>query len=208
LASQNINSFFVVVVITFMLGAVAPSAQAAITAAAFERPQSGSVDIVALGTLNLAAWSFGSVAPRFGEVNAQRSLIIGPANPGGNTTDQYINPVSFTGPSDFGPGTGTAFTIPDSGLGSVFGLIFAEQRLFVPAGYQSGDLLQGTSTYENETFASLGMEVGTYTWSWGAGDTADSFTLEVGNPVPLPSAVLLLGGGLIGLLGLRRKLKN
>jgi hypothetical protein len=193
-------------VIAFMLGAVAPSAQAAITAAAFERPQSGSVDIVALGTLNLAAWSFGSVAPRFGWVSAQTSLIIGP--PVGNPTDQYTNPVSFTGPSDFGPGTGTAFIIPDSGLGSVFGLSFAEQILFVPADYQSGAYLGGASTYDKETFASLGMEVGTYTWSWGAGNTADSFTLVVGNPVPIPAAAWLLGSGLIGLFGLKRRFKS
>lgn len=63
-----------------------------------------------------------------------------------------------------------------SGTGDIFGItadpLFFEIVLTVPDNYVSGEALSGTATYENETFASLGMDIGSYTWSWGVGPGA------------------------------------
>jgi hypothetical protein len=70
---------------------------------------------------------------------------------------------------------------------------------------QRGTLLAGMSTYAGQTFASLGMDSGSYTWSWGSGNTADSLMLNViSSSVPEPSTGFLAALGLIGLASRRR----
>ena len=62
-------------------------------------------------------------------------------------------------------------------------------------------------TFNNATFASLGVIPGTYVWSWGDGAN-QRFTLRIG-AAGVPdggSTVSLLGFGLLGLAALRRKL--
>jgi hypothetical protein len=54
-------------------------------------------------------------------------------------------------------------------------------------------------TFNNATFASLGVTPGTYVWRWGPGAN-QRFTLQIG-PVPdSGSTASLLGFGLLGLL--------
>jgi hypothetical protein len=75
----------------------------------------------------------------------------------------------------------------------------------VPLGYVSGSALSDTSTYDNQTFSSLGVTPGAYEWTWGSGADADTFTLDVvpapligrGLPILLSVGGLLLGGGLL-----------
>jgi hypothetical protein len=62
-------------------------------------------------------------------------------------------------------------------------------------------------TFNNETFATIGLTPGTYEWMWGTGPN-QNFTLIIGG-AGLPdggSTISLLGFGLLGLAGLRRKL--
>jgi hypothetical protein len=70
-------------------------------------------------------------------------------------------------------------------------------------------LLSDSMTFNNATFASLGVTPGTYVWTWGTG-ADQNFTLQIGSVgVPVPgsgSTVSLLGCALLGLAGLRRKL--
>jgi MYXO-CTERM domain-containing protein len=81
-------------------------------------------------------------------------------------------------------------------------------QLFLPAGYISGHSLSDSATYDDATFASLQATPGTYTWTWGTGTHADSFTLQIG-PVattPEPASLTLLAMGLAGLgLALRTR---
>jgi hypothetical protein len=81
-------------------------------------------------------------------------------------------------------------------------------ELNVPQGYVSGTALSGSATWNNATFASLGVTPGTYVWSWGNGLPNQNFTLIIGGAgVPDGgSTVSLLGFGLLGLAALRRKL--
>jgi len=63
-------------------------------------------------------------------------------------------------------------------------------------------------TFNNATFASLGVTPGTYKWRWGTNGANQFFRLVIGpNTVPDGgSTVSLLGCALIGLAALRRKL--
>jgi len=118
--------------------------------------------------------------------------------------DQYQG---FSGPLSFGPG---GITFANSNSGDAVTLISGMTSfsgLFVPQGYVSGGALSSSSTYNNATFASLGVTPGTYVWSWGQGAN-QRFTLIIGG-VGVPDAgstLPLLGFALLGLAALRRKL--
>ena len=78
----------------------------------------------------------------------------------------------------------------------------------MPQGYVSGAALSDSMTFDNATFATLGVTPGTYVWSWGTGLMNQNFTLVIG-PAGVPdggSTVSLLGFALLGLAALRRKL--
>ena len=74
----------------------------------------------------------------------------------------------------------------------------------MPEGYVSGSALSDSSTYDFASLASLDVTPGVYTWTWGSGADADSFTLIAGN-VPEPStwAMMLLGLAGLGYAGYR-----
>ena len=80
--------------------------------------------------------------------------------------------------------------------------------LLVPQGYSSGNPLSSSATWNNATFASLGVTPGTYVWTWGTGLANQNFTLIIGGAgVPDGgSTVSLLGFASLGLVALRRKL--
>ena len=116
--------------------------------------------------------------------------------------------VGFSGPSSFGTG-GLIGASSNSGAAvSILGGLGASNGLFVPQRYMSGNLTN-SSTYNNATFASLGVTPGTYVWSWGTGLPNQNFTLIIGGAGGVPdggSTVSLLGCALLGLAALRRKL--
>jgi hypothetical protein len=87
-------------------------------------------------------------------------------------------------------------TPADSTTGTLFGI--GSSSLLLPAGLVSGGTLgPASATYNSSTFASLGLNQGSYLWSW----TGDSITVNI---VPIPAAVWLFGSGL-GLLGWMRR---
>jgi hypothetical protein len=109
----------------------------------------------------------------------------------------------FTGPTSFGSG---AALFPNSGSEDFVG-IEGVDFLLVPQGYVSNNALSSSATWNNRTFASLGVTPGTYTWTWGTGLPNQNFTLLIGGIVPDGgSTVSLLGSALLGVAALRRKL--
>jgi hypothetical protein len=109
-----------------------------------------------------------------------------------------------TGPTNFGSG---GFTRASSNSGDIVGVLVRSfgDEIEVPTGYVSGNSLSdpSTSTYLNQTFASLGVTPGTYTWTWGSAAQDDSFTLVIGTPEPSTWAMMLLGFTALGFMGYR-----
>jgi hypothetical protein len=60
--------------------------------------------------------------------------------------------------------------------------------------------------FANQTFASIGLTPGTYTWTWGSGSNADSLTVQIGPAaVPEPASVLVVEVGFLGLAAVRHR---
>ena len=111
----------------------------------------------------------------------------------------------ITGPSSFGSGD---IFFPTITSGDLVGIRISDMTLGVPRGYISGAALSDSMTFNNQTFATMGLTPGTYIWSWGTGLPNQNFTLIIGGAgVPDGgSTVSLFGCALLGLAALRRKL--
>jgi hypothetical protein len=145
---------------------------------------SGPIDLTGLNFVGSGA----NVAFMF---PALGTIVTGPAI--GTGEDGY-EPIS--GPASFGSGSQT---FASSGSGDYVGILNFEVTVLVPHGYVSDSPLSDTSTYDNQTFASLGMTPGVYESTWGAGAN-QNFTLVIGaSPVPDPSTWTMM---LIGFAGL------
>jgi hypothetical protein len=147
---------------------------------------SGAIDLTGLGFLLSGSGPGGLLSPNNG------GLAIGS---GGE--DQYA---LVSGPANFGSGD---LTLSSSNTGDPVDI--SSPFLGVPTGYVSDSPLSDTSTYNGQTFSSLGVTPGTYEWTWGSGAN-QNFTLVVGSGVPEAStwAMMALGFGLLGLVGYRK----
>jgi hypothetical protein len=56
--------------------------------------------------------------------------------------------------------------------------------------------LSVTDTYANQTFSSLGLNPGTYTYTWGTGGPDHTLPVQVGT-VPEPSTALVAAAGML-----------
>jgi hypothetical protein len=158
------------------------------------------------GAFDLTGLSFieeGSIGPF---INPHVAFIVTGQTGSGSTYD------GFTGPTTFGNGV---ITLPNTSSGDLVGISNSSTPfpfLLVPQGYVSNTALSDSMTFNNATFASLGLTPGTYVWTWGTGLANQNFTLQIrslGVPPPVPdggTTVSLLGFALIGLASLRHKL--
>ena len=102
----------------------------------------------------------------------------------------------ITGPSDFGTGL---VNTPSENSGDPVGFSGSVRFVFVPDDYSFGTALSETSTYSGQSFSSLGLKPGSYVYSWGSGEHADTFTIDVvTSSVPEISTWTMM---LVGLLG-------
>jgi hypothetical protein len=191
------------------LGLAAPrEAEAALTFTFLE--QGGNVIGSGSGSFNLAGLRLVQSETNTRVTSQIRPLgaVLSIGSPDPVSLDLYVG---FTSTPVFGVGYGSgSFTNASAATGGP--LIFAVGSFAVPGGYASGAPLSGSITFTGASFASLGMTPGTYVWTWGSGETADSFTLQVGRAptqepgvVPAPASALLLGAGLLGLAVTRRR---
>jgi hypothetical protein len=106
-------------------------------------------------------------------------------------------------------GSGRFPTFASSESGDRFGIGFADELdLIVSFDYVSGAALLGSAKFDDQTIALLGLDPGTYVYTWGSGDHADSLTIKVGETggtVPELStwAMMGLGFAALGLTGYR-----
>ncbi len=199
------NSFRTVVLAT-LLGLVVAGAPEARAAYVVDLTQVGS-NVVANGS-----GSFNFLDLTFTGFDTPLSVGITPSSGylafgnldglgGSGYGDNYV-PVS--GPASFGSGL---FAAADSTSGYVAGINGGAGIVIIPGGYFSGDPISGTATWDNMTLASLGVNPGTYVWTWGSANP-DSFTLNVsGIPELSTWAMMLLGFAGLGSAGYRTSRK-
>lgn len=160
------------------------------------------------GTINLAGLSkvLGGHSVRPGALGPNAGILLMGA-PGAESIDAAYT--GFTAPAAFGTTSGPFFPTSGSGTKFGFGPDSGPIRFELDEGL-SNVLISSTSTFAGQTLDSLGLTLGTYVWSWGAGPTADTFTLNItdtppSSSTPEPASLALLAAGLAGLTLQRRR---
>lgn len=153
---------------------------------------SGTINTLGLLLFNGADWS---ARIRPDTIGTERGAIGV-----GDLSNDFVNQYRVNGPVTFGPGKTNV--LATSSIGNFIGIRAITHigqdfpLLQLPSMYTSGSFISGSSTFNSATFASLGLTTGTYLYSWGAGDTADSLTINVGASsgpaaVPEPSTLCI-----------------
>jgi hypothetical protein len=142
---------------------------------------SGSIDLTGLTFLTTESAGHSGTAPNVADI------LLGPPNV--TMIDDYTG---VTGPGSFGPGGGTNSS---SGSGDLFGVAGAFNIIAVPHNYVSLTALSATDTFSGKTFSSLGLNPGTYTYTWGTGGPTHTLTVQVG--VPEPATLVGAATGLV-----------
>jgi hypothetical protein len=174
------------------LTAVGGPAEAAVIIDIF---QSGdNVLATTSGTVDLTDLSFlVSQPPESPQVIASNGILL----LGEGSTDLYTG---IGGPGSFGSG-GIVFA--SSASGDAVG-VSNYPVLIVPENYASGSPLSGTTTWDGQKIASLGLTPGTYDYTWGSGSHADSLTINITIPEPSTWAMMLIGFAGLGFAGYLR----
>ena len=154
------------------------------------------------GTLDLEGLSVVFQGGQTVAINPTLSLVaVGGITPFADVIDSY-GLSNGTLPPNIGPGI--AFAIPNSVSGDNFGFgVFGgSEEIFVPTGYVSGNPLSGSSFYQGQSLASIGLTPGSYGFTIPSGD---SVTLNI-SAIPEPNSAVLLCCGLCGsVLVIRRR---
>lgn len=145
---------------------------------------SGSIDLA-----DLSLDESGSITPYL--ASGEAIVLTG-------DSDAFVGYSGPTGPGNFGDEG--SFPV-SSGSGDFVGISGAFGELAVPPAYISGNPLSSSAVWLNQSFANMGITTGTYVWTWGAGDYADSFTVEIAVPEPSTWVMMLVGFAGLGIMG-------
>ena len=145
---------------------------------------SGSIDTTGLGAPGaLPLAPTGVIVPSDGSLG----LATGSQN------SQSYTSINISGPSNFGLGGVTTGGIATEGSYEfAFGLSGFEgsSAIFTRSNYISGSPLNGSFTFENATFASLGID-DSQSYTWTLDDNGDTITLQFNNAsVPEPTTII------------------
>jgi hypothetical protein len=184
---------------TMLFGLSAPPAQAGYVVDLTE--QAGNVVATGSGEIDLSGLSFFEIQHDPAAIFPSFAVIV--TGPASVTNDEYYT--GFTGPTSFG--SGGVIDTASSGSGDKVGIGGGVDVLVVPRSYVSGSPLSDTSTYDGQTFTSLGVTPGTYEWTWGNGAN-QNFTLVIEVPEPATWATMLTGFAGLGFVGYRQRHKN
>jgi hypothetical protein len=113
-----------------------------------------------------------------GLIRASTSLFHAGAGLTNVSSDVYSGITTY--PSNFG--SGGQFNA-NTGSGDSVGVLSfgpSDYRLLVPPGYVSNTALTAESTFTGQTFTTLGVTPGTYTYSWGTGVHIGTMVLQIG----------------------------
>jgi hypothetical protein len=159
---------------------------------------SGEFDLTGLNSLGLDDTVVG-ISPNVGFLGA-----VAP-RAGIYTVMTYTG---LTGPAtNFGSG-GIAFASSAHGIFAgiyISSDFYGVPVIYLPIDYNSGTPLAGSLTWNNASFASLGVTPGAYVWTWGTG-AEQSYTLRIAVPEPATLAMFGFGLLLVGtFVGLRRR---
>ena len=171
------------IIAAFLLGA---TAQAALVITIEE--VGNDVVATASGTLNMADLTAtgGNITLNSGYMSPSFGCVF----TGSGTCNYYTG---ATGGALLGTG---GFLEGNSATGNAFGLIYDAGYIAVSDSYISGAQIDGTATWNNQTFATLGIDETSFTMTWGSGDTADSMTVNAAVPEPATASMMALVAGL------------
>ncbi|MCG2633008.1 PEPxxWA-CTERM sorting domain-containing protein, partial [Bradyrhizobium sp. WYCCWR 13023] len=127
---------------------------------------------------------------------ATGQILIGPTP---TFADVYQG---VSGPSFFG--FGYASTV--GGAGDIFNIDGSRGYLDVPTGFVSGGSISSSTTFAHGTFTGS-LNPGTYVYTWGQGELADSVTVQI-DAVPEPSTWAMMILGFCGLGFIARYRRN
>ena len=107
------------------------------------------------------------------------------------------------GPASFGTGGHTeASTGSGDFVGEFAVSAFAQSPIVLfPKDYVSGTSLTGSSVFDGQSIQSLGLDPGTYVYTWGSGANTDSLTINFSVPEPSSWAMMGLGFAVLGFAG-------
>ncbi len=168
----------------------------------------GNVVATGSGTFNFLDLSFtGFDLPLNVGLDPSTGYVgLGNEDAAGNPNTAADNYITVFGPSSFGSG---GYAAASSTSGTVAGIDGSISEVIVPPGYPAnGSTISSVTTWDNATIASLGLNPGTYVWTWGD-NNPDSLTLNISSGIPEPStwAMMLLGLASLG-VGYRASRKS
>ena len=165
--------------------------------------ENGDVSISGSGSLDLTAWGDAEIyQAQEALVDPSQGFLITQT---GRFGKAYFSADNFSGPADFGDGI---LTTASSSSGALFGFYsIYGGGLLVPLGYTSNEPLSSSAIWNGASLASLGLDPGTYEFTWGGGGTgpADSIILNIGDVPESGSTLAMFSLVAAGLMGVRRR---